>query len=478
MARLDRLNLTQKIAYNAAFSAIARILEMAVVFMTIKLTTTYLGVDGYGDYGTVLAFVYIFSVLGDFGLYSIVVRDISVPGADESRIVSSALSIRLGLGAVVLGSAYSFSLLFPYSDPVRTGILIGAAGYWFLNGVQVLMGVFQKHLLMEKVAVAEFVGRLVQLLGVFLAVRYDMGFLFIIGTVFWGAILNFIMIIFSARKLVAIRLNLDFLYWKSMLRSAFPLAVSAILVLIYFKLDTIFLSVMKGSEAVGIYSLAYKIMENLIFFPSMVVGLTMPLLSQSATHDRNQFRSIMQRTLDFLLLAIVPIVLGIFAVSDKLIMLLSKPEFGPAAPVLNILVLALAFIFLGSLFSNAIIALGRQKDLAYIYLCGAVSSVLVNFIVIPSYSYYGAAFSTLMTELLVTSLMVLAIYRETKIFPSFANLARTGAAGAAMYTVLYLLPFLDIFSMMIVGAAVYAAAAYFLGAVSKEEMKKLLQRRA
>jgi O-antigen/teichoic acid export membrane protein len=235
---------------------------------------------------------------------------------------------------------------------------------------------------------------------------------------------------------------------------------------------------MKGSEAVGIYSLAYKIMENLIFFPSMVVGLTMPLLSQAATHDRKSFQSIMQRTLDFLLLAIVPIALGIFAVSGKLIMLLSEPEFGPAAPVLNILILALAFIFLGSLFSNAIIALGRQKDLAYIYLCGAVFSVLINFIVIPRYSYYGAAFSTLMTELLVTALMVFAIYRETKALPSFANLARTGAAGIIMYAVLYLLPFLDIFSMMIVGAVVYIVAAYLLGAVSKEEMQKLLQRRA
>ncbi len=478
MARLEKFNLTQRIAYNAAFSAIARLFEMAVVFVTIKLTTTYLGVDGYGDYGTVLAFVYIFSVLGDFGLYSIVVRDISVPGADESRIVSSALSIRLGLGAIILGSAYLFSLLFPYSPAVRTGILIGAAGYWLLNGVQVLIGVFQKHLLMDKVAVAEFAGRLVQFAGVMLAVRYDLGFLFIIGTVFWGAALNFIMIIFSARKLVDIRLNLDLSHWKAMLRSAFPLAVSAILVLIYFKMDTIFLSVMKGSAAVGIYSLAYRIMENLIFFPSMVVGLTMPLLSQSASANRAQFRSIMQRTLNFLLLAIVPIVLGIFAVSDRLIMLLSEPEFAPAAPVLNILIMALAFIFLGSLFSNAIIALGRQKDLAHIYLCGAVFNILANIVVIPRYSYYGAAFSTLATEFLVTALMLFAIYREIKALPSFRNLLPAGLSGLAMYAALCLLPFSDILSMMIVGAAIYAFMACSLGAVSKEEMRKLLQKRA
>jgi len=477
MSKLDKFNLTQKIAYNAAFSTLARVLEMAIVFLTIKLTTTYLGLEGFGDYGTVLAFVYIFSVLADFGLYSIVVRDISVAGADESRIVSAALSIRMFSGALILGSAYFFSLLFPYSDPVRTGILIAAAGYWFLNGVQVVMGLFQKHLLMDRVAMAEVAGRAVQFVGVVIAVKYKLGFIFIIGTVFWGAILNYFIVIYYARKLIKIRLCVDWALWKDMLRRAFPLAVSAVLVLIYFKLDTIFLSVMKGSGAVGIYSLAYKIMENLIFFPSMLVGLTMPLMSRSAFTDREQFKSIMQRTLNFLLVAIVPITLGIFAVSDKLIMLLSEPAFRDAAPVLNILTVALAFIFLGALFSNVIIALKRQKDLAYIYLCGAVFNVAVNFVVIPRYSYFGAAFSTLATELLVTVLMIFAIYREIKFIPSFKNLLRTGVAGILMYAVLSALSFLDIFSMMIVGAAVYFLSAFLLGAVSKEEMTKLLQKR-
>lgn len=478
MFKLDKFNLTQKIAYNAAFSTFARVLEIAVIFLTIKLTTTYLGVGGFGDYGTVLAFVYIFSVLGDFGLYSIVVRDISLPGADESRIVSGALSIRLFLGAVVLGSAYFFSLLFPYSDPVRSGILIAAAGYWFLNGVQVLVGLFQKHLWMDRVSVAEVLGRVVQLAGVFVAVKYDLGFLFIIGTVFWGSVFNFLMVIFYARKLVNIRLNLDWNLWKDMLKRAFPLAVSAVLVMIYFKLDTIFLSVIKGREAVGIYSVAYKVMENLIFFPSMLVGLTMPLMSRSAFMDRAQFKSIMQRTLNFLLVAIVPIVLGIFAVSDKLITLFSEPAFHDAAPVLDILIVALAFIFLGALFSNVIIALKRQKDLAYIYLCGAVFNVAVNLVVIPRYSYFGAAYSTLATEFLVTVLMMVVVYREIKFLPSFGNLWRTGVPGLLMFAILSVFPFLDIFSMMIIGAAVYISASYLLGAVSKEEMKKLLQKRA
>jgi O-antigen/teichoic acid export membrane protein len=478
MIRLDKFNLTQKIAYNAVFSVLTRLLEMLIALVTLKFTTTYLGVEGFGDYGTVLAFVYIFSVLADFGLYSLVVRDISVPEADESRIINNALTIRLVLGLGVMLSAYALSFLFPYSSLVRLGILVASLGYWLLNAIQVLMGLFQKHLLMDRVSVAEFAGRVVQFVGVWIGVKYDLGFLFITGTVLLGALFNLFLIWFYTRRLVRLQLAFDFSYWKDMLRRAYPLALSALLVLVYFKMDTIFLSVIKGSGAVGVYSLAYKIMENLIFFPAMVVGLTMPLMSRTAFTDRAQFQSIVQRTLDFLLLAIVPIVLGILAVSDQLILLLSEEAFHDAVLVLDILALALIFIFLGALFSNVLVALTEQKQLARIYACGAVFNVAANLYFIPRYSYFGAAFTTFATELLVTGLMMIIIRRKIHYLPSFANLARTGAAGLLMFAVLRAFPALPLAPMVLLGAGVYAAAAYALGGVSQEEVRKLLQKRA
>jgi O-antigen/teichoic acid export membrane protein len=477
MIKLEKFNLTQKIAYNAVFSVLTRVLEMLIALVTIKFTTNYLGLEGFGDYGIVLAFVYIFSVLADFGLYSLVVRDISVPDADESKIVNNALTIRLALGGVVMLAAYGVSLLFPYSGAVRLGILIGALGYWLLNAIQVLMGLFQKHLVMDQVSVAEFLGRLVQFVGVYIGVKYNLGFLFVIGTIFWGALFNFILILWYTRRLIKLRLAFDFEVWTDMLRRAFPLAVSALLVLIYFKMDTIFLSVIKGSDAVGVYSLAYKIMENLIFFPSMVVGLTMPLMSRTFFVDRRQFESIVQRTLNFLLLTIVPIVFGIIAVSNKLILLLSRAEFHDAVPVLNILTLALAFIFLGALFSNVLIAIKAQKSLAKIYACGAFFNVAANLYFIPRYSYFGAAFTTLLTEMLVTGLMLWVIYRKIKYLPSFANLLRSGAAGLIMFAMLLVFSQANLFLLVAAGTLVYVVAAYLFGSVSQEEMKKLLQKR-
>lgn len=477
MLKIDGFNLTQRIAYNAIFSSVARVLEMIIGLVIIKLTTNYLGLDGFGDYGTVMAFVYIFSVLADFGLYSIVVREISDKNANEDKIINNAFTIRIVLGALVMSSAYLFSFLLPYSNEVRFGVLIASFGYWIFNAIQVMMGLFQKHLAMDKVSVAEFLGRLAQFVVIILCVKYNLGFYWILAALFIGGLFNLSFVFLYSKQFIKLRLAFDFSVWKDLIIKAFPLAVSAILVLVYFKLDTVLLSVMKESRDVGIYSLAYRVMETLIFFPSMIVGLTMPLMSRFVFEDKEKFKSIVQRTLNFLLIAIVPVVLGIFVVAEKLIYLLSKPEFSDSISVLRILAVALGFIFLGALFSNVIIALKRQKYLAYIYFIGAVFNIVANLIFIPKYSYFGAAWTTLATEFLVTTLMLFAIYKEAKFLPSFQGLFKCLIAGMAMVLVLNSLYSMNIFLLVILGAVVYGAVIYVIGGVSKEDMSKLLQKR-
>ena len=470
-------NLTQKVAYNAAFSAVSRIIEVSLALIIIGLTTRYLGEGGFGDYIIVVTFIYIFSVIADLGLYSIVVREISREGADEEKIVNNAFTLRTFAGLFILGSAFFISLLFPYSESVKYGIAIAAAGFWILSNIQVLMGLFQKHLAMDKIAVAEIVGRIVQLIFIILFIQFDFGFLYIISTIFLGSLINFLLVLRFSSKYIKIKFEFDFEIWKKLLKQSFPLAISAILVLIYFKLDTIFLSVMKSSEAVGVYGLSYKILENLIFFPAMIVGLTMPIMSRYVFIDRNRFRSVVQRTLNFLLIAVVPMVFGTILISDKIIKLIGgQAGFSDSPFVLNILMISLGFIFLGALFSNILIAANLQKRLAQIYFIGMVFNIITNIIYIPKYSYFGAAATTVATEILVTFLMIVVVYRALKFIPSFAVLLKSVLASLLMALALYHFNHLNILYLLILGGIVYLPTIYFLGGISKEEIRKLMGR--
>jgi len=94
--------LAHKIAYNVVFNSFLKVFStVALSLYSIRLITGYLGQDGFGKYSTVLAFFAFFSALADLGLSSVTAREISREGADEGKILSKVLSLRLTSSFVV-----------------------------------------------------------------------------------------------------------------------------------------------------------------------------------------------------------------------------------------------------------------------------------------------------------------------------------------------------------------------------------------
>ncbi|MBM3205970.1 flippase, partial [Candidatus Shapirobacteria bacterium] len=402
----------------------------ALALLTLGLLTRYLGQDGFGNYSIVMAFLYIFSVLADLGLYSITLRDISRQGAKVSEIVSQAFSFRFFSGLFIFALAPGIAWFFPYSLETKIGIALASFGFWFLSNTQVLVTVFQKYLKMEKVAVAELAGRIVQIGLVGFFVFKNMGFFNIILATSLSSLANFLLIYFFVQKYTAVKIVWDPAYWRGIMKESFPLAISAVFVMIYFKMDTLMLSLMKPAGDVGVYGVAYKILESLIFFPALFVGLIMPLLSRYALVNQAEFKRVAQRGLDILLIFAMPLALGGLVLSSPIIALIAGSGFGASAGILNILIFATAIIFLGSLFSSMIIAIEKQKALAKIYALGAVVNFGMNLILIPKFSYWGAASSTLFTEVLVTFLMLAVIKKTVNYLPKFGILIKIFLSSA------------------------------------------------
>jgi O-antigen/teichoic acid export membrane protein len=468
--------LAKKIAYNTIISAVSRVSGTAIALFTLGLVTRYLGQDGFGNYSIVMAFLYIFSVLADLGLYSITLREISKEGAAESEIVSQAFSFRFFSGLFIFALAPAVAWFFPYSIETKIGIALAAFGFWFLSNTQVLVTVFQKYLKMERVAIGELAGRIIQIGLVGFFVFKDMGFFNIILATSFGSLANFLLVYIFVQKYTAVKIRWDLSYWRRIMKKSFPLAISAIFVMIYFKMDTLMLSLMKPAGDVGIYGVAYKILESLIFFPALFVGLLMPLLSKYALANQAEFKKVAQRGLNILLIFAVPMALGGLVLSGPIIALIAGSGFGASAGVLNILIFATAVIFLGSLFSNMIIALEKQKALAKIYAIGAAVNFGINLILIPKFSYLGAAGSTLFTEALVTFLMLVVIKKTADYIPKFTILAKIFLSAAIMSAVLYFARELNIFVLLVLSFLAYFPLLLIFRAISPNELWALIKR--
>ncbi len=465
--------IARKIAYNVVFNVITKILSTVLALVGIGFITRYLGTNGFGDYSTVLAFFAFFGSAADLGLYTITAREISRPGADEKKILGNAFSLRLLSSLVVFALTPVLVFFLPYSHDVKLGILIAAASFVFSSTYMVLNGVFQKNLAMDKVSTAEVVGKLIQIAIIVLAVKNNLGFTTIILSVLASMIFNFVVVVLLVNRYVPLTLQFDFSYWKKFLKESLPLGVASVIVFIYFKIDTILLSVLKTNTEVGIYNAAYKVIENISYFPAMIVGLVFPLFSRHIFSDKQRFEYLADETIKVFMILVVPMVIGTLFLSGGIIHLIGGNAFAIASNTLRILIFALAFIFFSGLFINILIAGNHQKKMLWVFAGCALFNITANIIFIPLFSYTASAVISAFTEFFVAVAALTLTIKYLGYVPSVRSLARILLSGLAMALFLYAFRSHGFFPLTLASTLVYILFLWLTRTVTIKELSSI-----
>ncbi len=482
------MSLTRKVAHNTLIQFTGKIIGTILALITASFMMRYLNPEGFGEYTTIIAFLGIFSIMEDLGLYLIVTREISKDNVDQEKILGNALGLKLVASIGVLALAPIAVLFFNYSPTIKWGILIGTVSFLFILLNQVIIGVFQKYLRTDKIAIGEVIGRIVWLLGVIFCVYFKLDLLWIIAFISVSNLCNFLYVYISAQRFVKIRLKFDLKVWKYLMKLALPLAFSVVLNMVYFKLDIIILSWFQPQEDVGIYGAAFKVLESLITFAAIFAGLLLPVMARYATKDRERFARIYRKGFDILSVFIVPLIVGTLFLAEPLIVLFGGEGYEKSGVVLQILIFAVGSIYFSHLFGNTVIALGHQKKIVWIYLSAAMAALVVNFTLIPLYSYYGAAVSSLICEGIVFFGTLILVYRTSKIWPHFKTFWKSLLAAGVMAIVLYFLPdwdaaltgnetlnlAIELAISITIAALVYFVIIYLLRGVDKSIIKEVL----
>ncbi len=464
----------QKVSYNLGIATLSRGVIGVLSLIVVGILTRSLGPTGFGQYSVIFAYLYIFTAVADLGLYTVMVREISrVPEhAEERKIASKIFTMRLIAIASMISLADLLVFAFPYPLKVKIGILIASLFSVGASLVQVLVGVFQKYLRLYFISVSDILARLVQLVLLVVLAKLGAGFLWFVAVVVISEAVHFALIFGFSRRLVKIKTIVDWTYFRQTLKTALPIAVSLVLVLIYFKLDTVLLSLMKPAEDVGIYSVAYKVLEAVIFLPAVYIGLVMPLLSRHGVTNRAEFIKTFRQAFNVISIFALPFAAYLFILSDGLVKLVGGGQFLASGPVLKILSLAIFLIFFGNLGGNAIIALNFQKKGMWIYLGGAIVNVTANLILIPRFSYFATAWTTVVTELLITVWMFAMIKKELGILPKFSIFGKATMATVAM--VLLILPFSHSLWKASLVSLAYYPILFALGGFTKADIRAIL----
>jgi len=137
---------------------------------------------------------------------------------------------------------------------------------------------------------------------------------------------------------------------------------------------------------------------------------------------------------------------------------------------LRILIFALALIFFGNFFNSILIAGNKQNKLLKILSLVAIFNILLNLILIPKFSYLGAAFSSVFTEFLVVLGGVYVVSKELNYFPQIKNFSKIIFSGIIMVLFFFLFRQYNFLVVGIIGSILYILSLWLLGVVKSDEI--------
>ena len=436
-----KLTLSRLVARNTIIQLGGRALTLVIALASLMVLTRYLGVEGIGQYLLVISILGLLN-FSDLGLFLITVRELSAGEEDQDVLIGNVLVMRVVTALLSMVLAASVAIALDYPDEVTAAIIVGSVSYLFVAiGSGSLGAVFVANLRMEFQVLANVVQYLTFITLVSLVVVFELGLIPLVLAYNVSILASCITIMITSRRFVSPRLQMNAALWRRIIFASLPAGINTVAWVLYSRIDMVMLSQMKGDEAVGLYGLAYRFVDMAWPLGFFFVGSVYPLLSRHfKSKEDDEFRWLFQRATDVIaLLALGPItILVVFA--EPILTVIASDEFVPATTTLQILGVAIFPLWMGMLCSYTVLALEKQWWLILTGLAALAINVSANLILIPKYSYEGAAVVTLLTEVSTLSMLMLIIRARLGYVPSFQTAARmipvlVASAAAALYLV-------------------------------------------
>lgn len=475
----ERHGLARLVALNAAALTLGRLVNAALGLVAVGITSRYLGVGGYGTLVTVVAFTAVLTTLTDLGVWTIGARELARRPDETRRLMGVLFTIGIGLSvfAAAVGLTAGLAIYASGADErVREGIAILILAPLPLAAAAAPAGAYLIALQRGyAAAVASTVASIAMTLLLVLTVAFDLGFTAVVAANAAQSITFAVVILAYTLPRIRFGPRWDLPLIGDLLRWAIPLGVVYALTSFYWRIDIVLLSLMDSQRAVGIYGLAYKVVDTIYVLPAFVTLTLLPEFARLARDTRRR-DELVEKASAVMQVAAVPLVVFSVAFADEIVAMAGGSAFDDAAVVLRILMIGVALGFLRAVFTEALIAANRQLWLMYATGLLLAVNVALNLALIPVLGARGAALAFSASEALALVLVV-RLFRRIGTAPHPRRLPQLLLAGTAMaaVTLLKLLPLPHMThpaaAIAVLGSlsfGVYAYVVHALGAMPHE----------
>jgi O-antigen/teichoic acid export membrane protein len=136
-----------------------------------------------------------------------------------------------------------------------------------------------------------------------------------------------------------------------------------------------------------------------------------PVFSSLHLSSHETLKLSYQKSFKYLAILSVPVAVGTTVLAPEIVLLIYKSAFTPSIIILQILIWAIPITFLNYIFGTILPAMNRQNVLLKVTFLSMIFNIALNLVLIPTYSYVGAAVVTVTTELFIFILCLFILSR-------------------------------------------------------------------
>ena len=401
--------MNQEFLINTLFLVVINlIIKPFYIFGIDRAVQNRVGESAYGIYFALFSFTFLFQIINDFGIQNFNSREISQHRQLLDKYFSGILSLKIGLGLVYLLVTVVISAFIPTYWAVLPIVLglafnnilmslrnyltsnIAALGQYRLNS---LLSVLDRILLIILCAVLLWSPNFKPYFEIEWFVHAQNATLLITVVVMFFLVLKHV-------KTFKIAWNLPL--FVSILRGSMPYALAIFLMTIYTRTDAVMLErlLSDGSQQVGIYASAYRLLDAVNTLGLLFSGLLMPMFSKQLK-ENGDVTLLLRFSFQLIMVAATIVAGTVFFFRTDIMLLLYDQATPFSGDVLGVLMGSFIAVSGTYIFSTLIGASGNVGRMNRTFILAFFINIGLNALLIPQFKALGAAFSTFVTQFFV-----------------------------------------------------------------------------
>ena len=437
------MGLYKSLFKQTAIYGLATVLPRMLSFLLVRLYTGILPTAEYGEVSIVLSWMVFFNVILSYGMETAFFRFYSAETDKENVIATSTISIFWSSILFLFGALIFRNTLASWAH-VDVQYITFTIWILVLDALVIIpfskLRANKRPMMYAIIKIGNVVVNLAlnlyfllvlpkiyadspdSFLGNMYIDNFEIGYIFVSNLL--ASLLTFVVL---SPNYVSLKRNFDVVLWKKMMRYGLPILIAGIAFAVNEHFDKILLGYWLpdniAKSEVGAYSACYKLgLFMVLFATAFRLGIEPFCFSHSSNENAPQTYAMITKY--FVIFGSL-ILLGVIVFADILkLLLLDNESYWEAMKVVPLIILANFFLGIYNNLSVWYKLTDKTIIGAYISIVGALLTLLLNYVLIPTFSYYGSAIATISAY---GSMMLISYILGKKHYPIPYDMEKIGS---------------------------------------------------